>query len=285
MGTPYITPVTPSDEEQTQPRLTIDPNFRAADGSEYAFNGTGYTKIVEPWAVEAHIPPINCTEKFGDVESWVNYTVLYGKTGSEHLTWSERGLRAILDYHGTEGEPNRCQWIAVHPFELTTQWKAWRTLCSGAPIDQRKLVEAFEDLGEDISDPPAADLLVLLRTLRGSVNATAATELNADGSTAIDFKSSTTINAGKDQKAKLPPTITIRVPVLKGHAEEQEGKAVPVVYSLPVRIRASVGEGAKLVFRLSMPTAERVLEAVYADRVASAKQLLGEAYTLLRAAS
>lgn len=234
------------------------------------------------WEQENHIPPIETTERFGDVDSWVNYVKEFGN-GNELLTWGERGLRAVLDYHDTEGTPNRCQWIAEHPFELTSQWRAWQRLCSGVAIGQRQLVESLEDLGDDIVEPAAGDLLGLLRTLRGTVNATAVTDLNADGSTSIDFTKSTTINSVG--KAKLPPSITIAVPVLKGHTEERDGRQVPVVYRLPVRVRPSVGENAKLEFRLSMPTAERTLEAVYADRVASAKALLGDAFTLLRAAS
>lgn len=282
MGTPIITPVTEIDEEQTQPRLTIDPTIRAGDGSEYAFNGVGYTKIVEPWAVVDHIPPIKQHEKFGDVESWVSYAITYGPLGSEHLTWSERGLRAVLDYHGTEGQPNRCQWIAEHPFELSSQWKAWAQLANGQALSQRRLLESLEDLAEDIRDPDAATIVGILRMLRATVNATAATELHADGSTRVDFTKNTTISAGQ---VSLPPEIKIGIPVLKGHTEEKDGKQVPVIYSLPVRLRVSVDDSAHLAFRLTIPTADRVLEAVYADRVAAAKVLLGDSFTLLRAAS
>jgi hypothetical protein len=281
MGTPFTTPVTELDDEQTQPRLTIDPTIRAGDGSEYAFNGVGYTQIVAPWAVENHIPPINKTERFGDVESWVNYIQFYGQD-HDHLTWSERGLCAVLDYYGSDGEVNRCQWIAEHPFELTSQWKAWSALTNGNARGQRQLLEALEDLSEDIVAPDGATIVGILRTLRATVNATAATDLKEDGFTRVEFTKNTTIQAGQ---VSLPPEIKIAVPVLKGHTEEKDGRLVPVLYSLPVRIRVSVDDQAHLAFRLSMPTSERVLEAVYADRVAAAKRLLGTSYTLLRAAS
>ena len=281
MSDQTITPVTADRLEQTQTRLTIEPMIQAADGSEWAFNGTGYSKIVEPWAVEQHIPPIKQHEAFGDVESWVTYVQDFGPM-PELLTWSERGLRAVLDYHGPEGEPGRCQWIVEHPFQLTSQWKAWDTLANGMARTQRQLLEALEDLSEDIVEPDAATLVGILRTLRATVNATAQTDLNADGSTHVEFTKSSIINAGR---AILPPEIKIGVPVLKGHTEEKDGRRVPVVYRLPVRVRVSVDDQAHLAFRLSMPTAERVLESVYADRVDAAKMLLGAGGTLLRAAS
>lgn len=279
MADQIITPVTDNEDEQTQPRLTILPHFKAADGSEWAFNGSGYSQIVAPWAVEQHIAPIRVSESFGDVESWVNYVQWYD-TSAELLTWSERGLRAVLDYHGPSGEPGRCQWIAEHPFQLTSQWRAWASLANGMPRTQRQLLEALEDLSEDIVDPDAAMLVSILRTLRATVNATAQTDLNADGSTHVEFTKNSTIHAGK---VSLPPEIKIGVPVLKGHTEEKDGKRVPVVYRLPVRVRVSVDDQAHLAFRLTMPTAERTLESVYADRVAAAKAMLGPSGTLLRA--
>lgn len=52
---------------------------------------------------------------------------------------------------------------------------------------------------------------------------------------------------------------------------------------LVLRVRASVGADAKLSLRFNMPVMERVLEEVYAERVATAKNALG-GFTILRAA-
>ena len=74
---------------------------------------------------------------------------------------------------------------------------------------------------------------------------------------------------------ELPPVITIAIPVLKGHG---------VFYQMDVRLRAFVDDASHLSLRFSLPTAERVLEEVYAEKVAEAKGLLGDAFKLLRAA-
>ena len=130
-------------------------------------------------------------------------------------------------------------------------------------------------------EPTAADLVALVRTLRATSMASADTELRPDGTTRVSYVKNQTVNAGE---LVLPPTLTIAIPVLKGHAEyDEDGKASPVLYRLVVRLRVSVGDDARLAFRLSLPDAERVLEAVYADRVQAARLALGGDFSILRA--
>lgn len=254
---------------QTAPRLTIAPAYTAPDGSVYVHQDLA--RVTEAWAVEGHIAPINRTEKFGDVESWAAYVSEFGGKGENVLlTWSERGLHAVMDYHHTDGTPARCTWVATHPFEHTPQWRAWRALADGRARSQKDALESLEDLAEDIVEPEAAAVVGILRSLRATVNATADTELRADGTTSVNFSRNSTVNAGK---LELPPTIAIAVPVLKGH--EVRDKAT-------VRMRVSVDDQAKLTIRFSMPDADRVLERVYADRVKKAAELVGDAHTLLR---
>jgi hypothetical protein len=280
---PPITPVTEDEDEQTQPRLTIDPQITAPDGSFYVFDGEhGYRRVVEPWAVEAHIGPIRASEKLGDVDSWAAYVLRYAGADDHAplLTWSEAGLRAVLDYHTAELDAGRCQWTAAHPFERSDRWKAWARLADGQPRSQKQAIEALEDLAEDIKEPAAGDVVGILRKLRASVNASAETELQPDGSTSVSFKKDTKVQSGA---VSLPPEIAIQIPVLKGHTEQREGKAVPVLYRLSVRVRPSIDDQARLTFRFSMPTAERVMEAVYLDRVEAARLALGDELSILRA--
>lgn len=270
-----VVPITASDNEQTAPRLTIDPMLTPQDGSVWAWNGTGYSKIVEPWAAENHLEPINRTERFGDVESWVEYVKRFGGNDefAPFVSWNESGLSAVLDYHAHLEAPGRCQWKAQQPFERSAQWKAWASLTDGRARRQREVIEALEDLGADIVEPDAAGLLTILRTLRATVNTAADSELRPDGSTSVAFTKDKTISAGK---IELPAEIVIGIPILKGH---------PVTYRLRVRVRVSVDDNAQLAFRLTIPSAERALEDVFADRVQAATELLGAEYSLLRSSS
>lgn len=228
-------------------------------------------KVREPYAVG----PPRAEESFGDVDSWAGYVKRFG-FGSTLLSWNGAGLRAVLDYHandGLEGTPGRCQWNATLPFYKSPEWKAWAEFATGQAVPHKKAVERLEDLSEDITDPPAADLMNLLRNLRSTVNATAQTELLPDGTTRIGFSQDKAVKGISDMA--LPPEFTIAIPVLKGRDKR---------YKLAVKIRASVDDQAHLALRFSIPQAERALEMVYAELVAEAKALLGDGFSLLRAA-
>ena len=276
-----ITDPIAADAISTAPRLAIAPTYKdPVTGALYVHQDL--RAVQEPWAEEAHIRPVKAAERFGDVESWVGYVRDFSESDRPPLlTWDASGLRAVLDYHRAAADPGRAQWTAVHPFVPSVQWKAWMALANGQAVGQRAAIERLEDLAEDIREPDSTNLTNLLRTLRASANAKADTELRPDGTSHVVFTKDTSVRSGAAGEVTLPPDFTIAIPVLKGHVDAA-GK--PVLYGLKVRLRVSVGEDAKLAFRFSIPNAERVLEDVYADRVAAAKELLGEDFVMWRAA-
>lgn len=238
-------------------------------------------EVLKPWEVDSHIGPVTTTERFGDVESWASYVTHFASVPDFQplVTWNASGLRAVLDYHEVD-KPGRAQWIAEMPFVQAPEFAGWSALADGRGKPQRLAIEALEDRGADIVEPSAGELMAMLRTLRTTVNKSAQTELRPDGSTGVTYVDDKGISA-RGGTVDLPSEITIRVPILKGHVDDQ-GK--PVVYELKVRLRASVGDDARLALRFSIPNAERALEEVYADRVALAKRLLGDGFDVLRAA-
>lgn len=270
------------DAAQKAAHIIVAESYAAPDGSVYVHKDL--VQAVAPWAVEQHIGPAKAAESFGDVESWADYVKRYGgedEVYPAYLTWSEKGLRAVLDYHGTDQEPNRCRWTAEMPFVLHSRFKRWQLLANGAARSQREVLEAFEDCAEDIVDPVAADLVTLVRALRATSQASANTELRPDGTTKVSYTKNQTIAAGE---ATIPPTLTLAVPVLKGHVTATpEGKRAPVLYSLTVRLRVSVDDQARPSFRLGLTNAEQTLEAVFEDRVQAARAALGDGYTVYRA--
>lgn len=273
----WVTITVPVDSaaHQSAPHLVIAPTHDdPVTGQRFVHRD--YIETVVPWQIEAHIPPINRTERLGDVASWASYILRYLVKGEGLLTWSAAGLRAVLDYvtiDSSMAEPGRCQWIVEHPFTLARQWQRWLALANGTPRSQKQLIEYLEDLAEDIVDPPAHELTALLRKLRATVNTQAASDLNEDGSTKVTY------SQAKAVTVELPPAITIAIPALAGHVDA-DGK--PVVYKLAVRLRVSVGDDARLGFRLSIPGAEVALDNAVAEQVTAARVLLGGAYTLLR---
>jgi hypothetical protein len=263
----------------TAPRIVVEATYRdPVTGALYVHKDL--VKVKDDWADEAHISPPAAEEEFGDVESWAEYVNRYANPAVKPLvTWNAHGLRAVLDYHAYEGTGNRLQWTASCPFLRSAEWRAWLGLADGHAKGQRQAIEALEDRGAEIIEPPPGELMNLLRTLRTTVNKSAQTELRADGTTSVSYTDDKGI-AARGGTIDLPSEFTIAIPVLKGHVDA-DGK--PVLYSLKVRLRASVDDQARLALRFTIPTAERALEEVFADRVQLAERLL-DGYDVLRAA-
>lgn len=242
-------------------------------------------QVKAPWQDEEHISPIKALERFGDVESWSHYVTRYSFGDVQpFVTWHSGGLRAVLDYHGfgdkVDDRAGRAQWIAEYPFVRSPEWTAWTGLANGHGVPQAKAIEFLEDHAPDIVEPAPADLMALLRSLRGTVNKAATTTLLENGGTHVSFDGGTGVSA-RGGTTELPSEFTIGIPVLKGHTNS-DGQAVS--YKLQVRLRASVDDQARLALRFTIPLAERTLEAVFLDRVTAARELLGDGYSVLRAA-
>lgn len=277
---------------QTAPTVTIAPSYTDhATGAVYVHHDLA--EVVKPWDVDAHISPIKETQRFGDVESWVDFIKRFAGAG-EHaplLTWSEQGLKAVLDYHVAAGEPDRCAWIAEHPFKRTKQWEDWGLLADGRALSQKDVVEKLDDMAADIKKPSSADLMTLLRLLKATSNSEGTVEIRDDGAS-VTYARSTGVST--PDGASIPREIKISIPVFKGHTVmadvlDEDGKPTgaqrptPVPYGLTVRVRVDSHDG-KVSFRLSRPQADQVFEAALADRIATAKELLGDTYQLLRSA-
>lgn len=267
-----------AEDQNAQNYIIVAPYYKdPVTGSLYVHEDL--ERVNQPWEEEAHIPPIKAHERFGDVQSWVEYIAKYGDGYTELVTWNSQGLKATLDYHTSTEKLGRCQWIAEYPFTFAPEWLAWRNFANGMMLTQAQVIEKLEELGETITSPDATSLMNLLRKLRATVKSEASTELKEDGSTSVSFSQDKSVNKTGD--VALPSVITIVLPVLKGHADDA-GR--PVAYEVTVRLRASIDNLAHLTFRLSLQNVERVLEVVYAEQVQKAKDLLGDSFTPLRAA-
>jgi uncharacterized protein YfdQ (DUF2303 family) len=271
-------PSEPTDKS-TAPRVVV-PAYHHDTATGATWIHKDLVQVIAPYADEEHLGPIRAVEAFGDVESWVSYVKEYSTAdGATFITWNGIGLHAVLDYH-SGNLAGRQQWKATMPFVRSAEWQAWTFLANGRAHSQREAIEFLEDHALDVVEPASADLTSLLRSLRGTVTKAASTTLNEDGSTHVSFEGSAGARA-QNGSADLPSHFTIGIPILKGHTGA-DGKGV--LYRLDVRLRASVDDQARLQLRFGIPNAERALEDVYSDRVAAAKQLLGDGFSVLRAA-
>ena len=256
----------------TEPENQIEASYTdPKSGAVYVHKDL--TQVIAPWDVESHVPPVSATELFGDVASWAAYVKRYGPTGTTIVTWSEKALTATLDYH-TRTQPGRAQWKARHEFKSTLEWRAWtEVLGGGGGVSQQLAVEKLEERLGDITAPPAADVLNILRSLRGNVKANAETTLRPDGTTSVSFSQDNTARGAGG--VELPAALTIQIPVLKG---------LPALYKINVRLRVTVTNDAKLALRFSPQNVDKIWEEVVSEQVAAAEEALGADYKLLRAA-
>lgn len=230
-------------------------------------------KAQEAWAEEAHISPVNRIERFGAVDDLASYVKRYGEPATTFVSWNREGIGAVLDYP-TKDTLGRMQWRAFYPFDDTAEWDVWHGFCDGA-VSQRTAVEFLEDHAQHISDPNPAALMTLLRSLKAWSNANAEATYNEDGTAKVSFAQETGVrNTGRGELA-LPSEIKIAIPLIVGH---------PDTIALTVRVRVTVGDGARLAFRFSIPRAEEVLDQLRAELAAKAQAALGNDYTILRAA-
>lgn len=242
-----------------------------------------YQQVIAPFTLEdrkekrdAEPKPASGTIPLGDVESFAEYVKRYGKPETAFLYWNNAGLSAVLDYHGTDGIAGRCQWRVEHKFAQAPQLLKWVQFVGGRRT-QKEVIEFFEDMAETVVSPSAADLAAVLSTLRSNVTSSAEVTLKPDGGSKIEFKKDSQIRA----QGELPPIIAIQVPVLAGHLDANGHE---MVYGLTVRLRPSPTDNG-VVFSFSIPNLQATLEDAYADKVATAREALGETYSILRAAN
>lgn len=264
------------EDREALPHLIIEPTVRdETTGALWVHKD--YEIAIAPFEHEGHVGPVKADERFGDIVGWAAYVKTFADVGRlPFITWSAAGLRAVLDYHENATNPDaagRMQWIASHPFEPTPQWKAWSNFATNHGIAQSKVVEFLEDHAPDIHEPDEATLLNLLRGLRATANATATTEMRPDGTAKVAFVADRQVRGNGD--VELPAEITIAIPVIKGH---------PDIFKLVLKVRASVDSNAHLELRFNMPQAEVVLEQVYDELVAKAKEALGNDFPIYRSA-
>jgi hypothetical protein len=262
-------------DESNEYAVQLAPSVEDATGALFVHRD--YVKVRDEWAIEQHVGPPKAHEVFGDVESWVAYVQRFGHHQQPLLTWNSGGFHAVLDYHqndGLEGTPGRLLWVARMPFEHSAEWKAWQTLANGQARSQRETIEQLEDRGAEIVEPSPGGLMALLRNLRATVNKSAEAELRSDGTTSVRWADDKNVGA-RGGTTDLPAEISIAIPILKG---------VDALYKLAVRLRVSVNDQAKLSFRLTIPNADKALGLAYVARVEVARTLLGDDFTVLRAA-
>lgn len=284
----------PSDRNIPAPHLALSPSVEDHESGALWLH-KDYVQAVKPWENEAHQSPYQGILTFGDVPSFVSYVKNYGWPRGTLVAWNPKGLHARLDHMPTRtGEEYAREWLAsdrwrAHmPYELDPSFVAWSQMCSAGGVSHQKFIEYIDDHMDEILYPPHAELLELLRTLRGNYNTTGESSFNQDGTYAVAFTKQTGLKGANGGEVTLPKEIEVVLPVMKGWLESEtvpeEGKIEgdPVRYKFAVRLRVSVEANGHVEFYLTMPQRERVLAQVYGEIASMVQAAFGDEYELLR---
>lgn len=159
----------------------------------------------------------------------------------------DRGLiTAVLDDH----DPARPGWgdhRVVYACPVGLDWERWRAV-NRKKILQMAFVEFLEDVRLSIWEPVSAELLELIRDLKGSSNATWRSGFDlANGAAKLEYVEEIEAKSTRPGSIELPAAITILCEVFRG--------CEPI--EIRVWLRYSIDKGV-LVFRPVIDGMERV---------------------------
>lgn len=258
--------------EAALPHLVVDSKVEGPHGSFYLWNGQtrSYDEARAAYEDEAHLPKFPKYDvTLGNVASFVSYLRRFRREAEAEfplITWkTTSGVLAVLD--PAPWGPGT--WTVRLPFTDDWRWAAWKGLCA-SPLKQDDAVDKLSKLVDTIVSPPSAELLSLLATLRSTVNATAVTKVNEDGTTDVSYQKENVSAAGSNLNLKVPSLVEVSTPVFRGFS---------TAYKLYVRVRVLPEErGTKLIF--SMQNGEAIIEDVTNDIIGKLEEALAEGQDL-----
>ncbi len=208
--------------------------------------------------MEDHLPaPIraNGSRHLASPEAFLAYvdrhasaaTVVYGDRTQAQLV-------AVVNDHAPGASPGWRDHRAVLQAEASEAWKAWKPMHRKA-VPQAAFCDFLEDHLPDVQEPAGADLLELLRDLRGRKDVAWSSGVNLDnGDVQLSYQEETTAESSRKGAVVIPKLVTLAIEVFRG---------VPH-YKMPCRLRYRIQEG-RLFFILVIDQIEEIEEAAFRD--------------------
>lgn len=214
-------------------------------------NGDGDPLIVVPngmrlESLKPFLPPmrIEQTVILQEAGSFINYvnrfkdedTLIFSDVSETGATF-----RAVLDYHCAQKDADiepiarYCKHVARFTAVETPEWKVWRG-ANRLPMSQVDFASFLEDNANLFVNPKGADLLELVRTLHGHVNARFNTALRMDnGAYSVSYEEDISVKGTAGSRSgdiKLPPEIVAGFSIFQGAAP----------YKVTARLKSRVAE-------------------------------------------
>lgn len=156
------------------------------------------------------------------------------------------------------GAPDFGQHTATLKLPYSEEWGVW-TLASGSMKSQVDFARFIQENAPDISDPQAADVLDVVRDLRGSrqVKFTGVVNMNSNNDS-FEYEDKT--HVGAKDTLEIPDAFTLSIPVFFG------GPKVKV----QAQLRHEVNDEGRLKLGVKLLRAESIRQAAFMDVVENA---------------
>lgn len=193
---------------------------------------------------EPELKRINGGAQLHDVDSFVAYVNRY--KGSATRIFAEPGflasggarIVAVMDFHEPNDQPRHCAHIASYTPRYSDPWARWM---KASVFEQVPFAEFIEENRSEISEPPAAGLLDVVRTFK------AFKKIDFDS---VVYQSNGDVRLGYSEQSEakgstpssvLPERLTLGIPVyFRGR-----------LYAVGIWVRYRVANG-KVVFTLKV---------------------------------
>lgn len=158
------------------------------------------------------------TARFGDTASLITYWNDQDEPARFYCTPDAFSVTAVFNDHNGS-EPGWRDFTAVLKLEPTAEWLAWKQI-DRTYLTAIKLAEFVEEWRHTIAEPPAADILELVRNFRATKKVTFRDEIvEKSGDRALEWVTETDARVGRGQ-LPVPDFFTLVLAPFDG-ADEQ----------------------------------------------------------------
>jgi uncharacterized protein YfdQ (DUF2303 family) len=179
-------------------------------------------------------------------------------------------FKAVFNYHGTaSGAQDFGDFTAEYTAQLSVEWLRWMAQ-NGKPLEHAAFLQHLEDNQDIIKEPNGADLLQLISSLQGKVDARFANALNLhNGKMKLSYEEDVELRGAGSTAAKAG---TMEVP------SELIAGIAPFEFGTPYKIRNRLRYRVKdrqLVFGYEVVDPHKIIQDAAGGQMAELEELTG----------
>ena len=156
--------------------------------------------------------------KFYTVASFVEFYLFHAHEpgAAVFVDRAASQIRGVLNGHASEGLAGWHDFAADLVLRATPEWTVW-TQANNRPMLQAAFAEFLEDNLPDISRPPGARMLEVVKTFEANKGVRFVGSVRLDnGDAQLSYEETTAAKAGARGKLEVPQSFSIHIPIWEG---------------------------------------------------------------------